>query len=87
MKKFLGLVLAVSFGGSLLAGCGDPCEKAFEKWKKCMKEQGMPEKLIKKMDKKKDDFMKECKKKKDKIKPCLKKDSCKEFDRCMEKAM
>ena len=52
MKKFLGIVLAISFGGAVLAGgCGDPCDKAFDKWMKCMKKQGLPEKVVKKMEK------------------------------------
>jgi hypothetical protein len=86
MKKLVTActILSLSLGGALI-GCGDPCEKTFKRWKKCLK-KAAGEEGVKEADKNKDEFMKVCKKKKDTFKKCLDKDGCKEFDRCIESA-
>jgi hypothetical protein len=85
MKKILAIVFASVFSLGVLGatGCGDPCEKAFDKMIECTKN----EKVKEMMKKKKDDFVKECKKEgdKDKLKECLDKD-CDKFQKCLEKA-
>ena len=86
MKKLTTILMVVAMAtGTLMVGCGDPCEKAFKKWKKCLK-KAAGEEGAKEADKNKEEFMKMCKKKKDAFKSCLDKDSCKDFDKCVESA-
>jgi len=86
MKKLATILMVVAIATTpFMVGCGNPCEKAFNKWKKCLKEAA-GEEGAKEADKNKDEFMEMCKKKKDTFKSCLDKDSCKDFDKCVESA-
>jgi hypothetical protein len=82
MTKTLALVLALAFAGGALTGCGDPCEKVVKKVDKCFgKDKDIGEMLgeLKKV------YRKSCEKDKAHAKKCLKKDSCKAFEKCLEK--
>lgn len=96
MKKLSACLLVSTFflGSLAFSGCGDPCEKAFKKYRECaynqLKELGgeeLAKEGIEEIDKAKDEFLKECKKHKDKIKDCVKIDDCKKFEECVEKAV
>jgi hypothetical protein len=83
MKKMMVVLFSLVFAALVLGGCGNPCEKSFNKWKECMKKAAGDE-GVKEADKNKDEFMKKCKKDKGPFKKCLAKKDCKEFDRCIE---
>lgn len=87
MKKLMIVVVALAFSMGALAGCGSPCEKAFDKYAGCLKEKGASEKRVKRFKSKKDKWVGECKKeaKKAKLKKCLDK-SCKDFKKCLRDA-
>ena len=87
MRRVMAVLLVLVFSMAAWGACGDPCEKAFEKYAKCLKEKGVPEERIKRFKKKKEKFVKECKEEgdKSKVKKCLDKD-CKDFRSCLKKA-
>ncbi len=87
MKKLTIMVVALAFSLGALAGCGSPCEKAFDKYADCLKEKGASADRIKRFKKKKDKWVAECKKEgdKSKVKKCLDK-SCKDFRKCIKNA-
>jgi hypothetical protein len=87
MKKLLSSVLACAFVAGALAGCGSPCEKAFDKYAKCMEEKKVDKERIEKFKSKKSKFVEDCKKEGDtsKIKACLDK-PCSEYRKCIKNA-
>lgn len=87
MKKLTIVVVALAFSLGALAGCGSPCEKAFDKYASCLKENGAKEDRLKSFKSKKDKWVGQCKEKgdKSKIKKCLDK-SCKDYRKCIKNA-
>jgi hypothetical protein len=84
------MVVGFSFGAVATAtGCGDPCEKTFDKMVECMSKEKGGEKMAKEFKGKKDEFVKECKKddaKKKVAKKCSKESDCKNFIECFAKS-
>lgn len=87
MKKLMIVVVALAFCAGALAGCGSPCEKAFDKYASCMKDWGAKEDRIKRFKSKKEKWVGDCKKEgdKSKIKKCLDK-SCKDYRKWIKNA-
>ena len=83
MKKIVAIVVAMVFSAMVFTACGDPCDKAFSKMKKCFGDKGSKkdEKRARKS------WNKSCKKAdKGELKKCLDK-SCEKFLMCAAKAM
>jgi hypothetical protein len=83
MKKIVAIVVVMGFGALGLAACGDPCDKAFTKAKKCFGDKGS------KRDNKKarQAWTKVCKKAdQGELKKCLDQ-SCEKFIECYGKAL
>lgn len=81
------VLAALAFAVVSLGACGNPCEKAFEKYAKCLKENGASEKRLKRFQEKKSKFVEDCKKEADmgKVKKCLDV-SCKDYRKCVKNA-
>ena len=47
MKKLLALISILVLSVFALGACGSPCDKAFDKYVKCLEERKVPEKRIK----------------------------------------
>ncbi len=87
MKKVMLVLVALAFGLGAFGACGNPCEKAFDKYAKCLKEKGASDERVKRFKKKKEKFVEECKKEGDmgKVKKCLDV-SCKDYRKCIKNA-
>jgi len=87
MKKLMIVMVALTFSIGALASCGSPCEKAFDKYASCLKENGAKDERVERFKKRKDKWVGECKKEADmgKVKKCLDK-SCKDYRKCIKSA-
>ena len=82
MKKLLTTLFVFAFGATMLTACGSPCDRTWDKMKKCAK--GDIEKKLYDSKEMKKLFVESCKKAdKGKIKKCLKHGDCKKFQKCV----
>ncbi len=89
MKKTFAFILTCVFclGALTVSGCGNPCEKAFDKMIECFSKDDDLKGIAEEMKKQRESFVEECKKDKAKVdiaKKCNKESDCAKFMECFK---